>query len=97
MEISIKIGISVGMVEVNVEIQQQQHQQQQQQQHVGAQAVLWTEVEANWLREGVVRFGYGNWWSILSYYPFHQSRTIAYLRDRAYQMRLYRYRVSVFM
>ena len=90
MDINIQIAISAGLVQVIVDMRQHQQQQQQYQQQQQQQSALWTESEARWLREGVFRFGYGNWWVILTYYPFHHSRTLGYLRDRAHQMRLNR-------
>ena len=81
MEINVKINNVENNLEIEVEIR-----------HVEiCNLVLpWSEAESSWLRQGIEMFGYGNWEAILNRFPFHQNRTKADLRDRAFYMELYR-------
>lgn len=47
----------------------------------GSRKKMWTETETQKLKEGVRRFGEGNWNKIKSYYKFH-DRTNVNLKDR---------------
>ncbi len=48
----------------------------------GGRRVWWTEEEVEFLKEGVVRFGIGNWKTIRQTYPFNSRRTNLDLRDK---------------
>ncbi len=42
----------------------------------------WTEAEVAALKEGVVRFGVGNWQKIVNDYPVLRQRTGVQLKDK---------------
>ena len=44
--------------------------------------VYWTAEEAGYVREGVKKFGYGNWKKILGAYPFKSCRSSVDIRDK---------------
>lgn len=48
----------------------------------GSKRVRWTEEEVEFLKEGVSRFGLGNWKIIRENYPFNRKRNNIDLRDK---------------
>ena len=48
----------------------------------GGGRVRWTEEEVEYLKEGVERFGIGNWKAIRQNYSFHRRRTNVDLKDK---------------
>ena len=48
----------------------------------GSGRIKWTDEEVEYLKEGVERFGFGSWKTILNAYPFHNRRSNVDLKDK---------------